>query len=77
MKTGIHPKYGPALITCACGEVVHTRSTTPMLRVEICSKCHPLFTGRQKLIDTEGRVERFQRKYGRKPLASEAPKPEA
>jgi large subunit ribosomal protein L31 len=66
MKTGIHPAYGPALITCACGEVVHTRSTIPMLKVEICSKCHPLFTGRQKLIDSEGRVERFQRKYGRK-----------
>ena len=53
------------MITCACGEVVHTRSTVPLLRVEICSKCHPLFTGRQKLIDTEGRVERFQRKYQR------------
>jgi large subunit ribosomal protein L31 len=68
MKTGIHPAYMPATITCACGEVIHTRCTMPALRVEICSKCHPLFTGRQKLIDTEGRVERFQRKYGRKPL---------
>ncbi len=72
MKSGIHPQYGPAQITCACGEVVQTRSTVPLLRVEICSKCHPLFTGRQKLIDTEGRVERFQRKYGRKPV--ETPK---
>ena len=70
MKTGIHPAYGPAMITCACGEVIYTQSTVPVQRVEICSKCHPLFTGRQKLIDTEGRVERFQRKYGRKPVAS-------
>jgi len=66
MKPAIHPQYMPAIITCACGEVIHTRSTVPVLRVEICSKCHPLFTGRQKLIDSEGRVERFQRKYGRK-----------
>jgi len=70
MKSGIHPEYMPAIITCACGEAIHTQSTVPVLKVEICSKCHPLFTGRQKLIDTEGRVERFQRKYGRKPLAS-------
>ncbi|OGB97912.1 MAG: 50S ribosomal protein L31 [candidate division NC10 bacterium RIFCSPLOWO2_12_FULL_66_18] len=70
MKPAIHPEYMPAIITCACGEAIHTRSTVPVLKVEICSKCHPLFTGRQKLIDTEGRVERFQRKYGRKPLAS-------
>ena len=67
MKAGIHPQYMPTIITCACGEAIHTRSTVPVLKVEICSKCHPLFTGRQKLIDTEGRVERFQRKYGRKP----------
>jgi large subunit ribosomal protein L31 len=72
MKTGIHPAYGPAMITCACGEVIHTQSTVPMLKVEICSKCHPLFTGRQKLIDSEGRVERFQRRYGRKPLTPPA-----
>ncbi len=76
MKPGIHPNYQPTTVTCACGEVVHTRSTVPALRVEICSKCHPLFTGRQKLIDTEGRVDRFRRKYSRKPkeaaLAAEA-----
>ena len=77
MKAGIHPQYVPAMITCACGEVIHTRSTVPVQRVEICSKCHPLFTGRQKLIDSEGRVERFQRKYGRKPLASQVPGAEA
>ncbi len=67
MKPGIHPNYQPTTITCACGEVIHTRSTVPALRVEICSKCHPLFTGRQKLIDTEGRVDRFRRKYRKKP----------
>jgi large subunit ribosomal protein L31 len=66
MKQGIHPEYVNATITCACGEVVRTRSTVPALRVEICSKCHPLFTGKQKLVDTEGRVQRFQRKYGKK-----------
>ncbi len=77
MKAGIHPEYAPAMITCACGEVVHTRSTAPLLKVEICSKCHPLFTGRQKLIDTEGRVERFHRKYGRKPAEDSSAKPEA
>lgn len=72
MKPGIHPNYVPVTISCACGEVIQTRSTTAGLRVEICSKCHPLFTGRQKLIDSEGRVERFQRKYGRKPSADAA-----
>ena len=77
MKPGIHPEYVPAMISCACGEVIHTRSTMPVQKVEICSKCHPLFTGRQKLIDSEGRVERFQRKYGRKPLATTANKSEA
>ena len=66
MKAGIHPEYVETTITCACGEVIHTRSTRPNIRVEICSKCHPFFTGKQKLIDTAGRVERFQRKYGRK-----------
>jgi large subunit ribosomal protein L31 len=71
MKPGIHPNYQPTTVTCACGEVVHTRSTVPALRVEICSKCHPLFTGRQKLIDTEGRVDRFRRKYGGKPKEAE------
>jgi large subunit ribosomal protein L31 len=70
MKPGIHPTYQEARVICACGEVIHTRSTVPEIRVEICSKCHPLFTGRQKLIDTEGRVERFQRKYRRKPAAA-------
>jgi len=77
MKPTIHPPYMPAIITCACGEVIHTRSTVPVQRVEICSKCHPLFTGRQKLIDSEGRVERFQRKYGRKSAATPSTTSEA
>ena len=70
MKPGIHPNYQPTTITCACGAVIRTCSTVPALRVEICSKCHPFFTGRQKLIDTEGRVERFQKKYRRTPKAA-------
>jgi large subunit ribosomal protein L31 len=59
-------------ITCACGEVVHTRSTKPEIRVEVCSKCHPFFTGKQKFMDTAGRVERFQRKYNRPTTTSPA-----
>jgi large subunit ribosomal protein L31 len=69
VKAAIHPEYVETTITCACGEVVHTRSTRSGIRVEICSKCHPFFTGKQKLVDTAGRIERFQRKYGRKPQA--------
>jgi large subunit ribosomal protein L31 len=69
VKATIHPEYLETTITCACGEVIHTRSTRSGIRVEICSKCHPFFTGKQKLVDTAGRVERFQRKYGRKPQA--------
>ena len=65
MKKGIHPEYKPAKITCACGAVIETRSTLGDHGIEICSQCHPLFTGKQKLIDTAGRVERFNRKYGR------------
>jgi large subunit ribosomal protein L31 len=66
MKDGIHPKYEKATIACACGHVIETRSTQPTIHVEICSACHPFFTGKQKLVDTAGRVERFNRKYGRK-----------
>jgi len=60
MKTDIHPKYVEATITCACGEVVKTRSTVEEMRVEICSKCHPIFTGKHKMIDTEGIVDKFK-----------------
>jgi large subunit ribosomal protein L31 len=63
MKDAIHPKYGETTITCACGNVIETRSTVKDLKVEICSACHPLFTGKQKLVDTAGRIERFRRKY--------------
>ena len=64
MKSDIHPEYVETTISCACGESIQTRSTVPNLRVAICSKCHPFFTGRQKLVDTAGRVEKFRRKYG-------------
>ena len=64
MKEGIHPKYQVVEARCACGNTFKTRSTKPELHLEICSACHPFFTGRQKLIDTEGRVERFTKKFG-------------
>ena len=64
MKEGIHPNYKEVEVRCACGNTFKTRSTKPELHLEICSACHPFFTGRQKLIDTEGRVERFTKKYG-------------
>ena len=63
MKANIHPNYVDAVVKCACGETFKTRSTKPEIHLEICSKCHPFFTGKQKLVDTAGRVERFQRKY--------------
>jgi large subunit ribosomal protein L31 len=63
MKTGIHPKYVKVMVSCACGNQFETRSTKPDIRLEICSSCHPFFTGKQKLIDTAGRIEKFQRKY--------------
>ena len=63
MKSAIHPKYHEVMVVCACGETFKTRSTSSELRLEICSKCHPFFTGRQKLIDSAGRVERFQKRY--------------
>src|SRR4030095_1653853 len=64
VKAGIHPKYEEVEVRCACGNTFKTRSTKPALHLEICSACHPFFTGRQKLIDTEGRVERFTKKFG-------------
>ncbi len=66
MKQGIHPNYVDCTITCACGEVFHTHSTKPEIRVEVCSKCHPFYTGKQKLVDTGGRVDRFNRRFGLK-----------
>ncbi|MBI3464513.1 MAG: 50S ribosomal protein L31 [Planctomycetes bacterium] len=64
MKDGIHPKYIEATVTCGCGSTFKTRSTKAAINVEICSKCHPFFTGKVKFVDTAGRVEKFQRKYG-------------
>jgi len=63
MKAKIHPKYEMTKISCACGNVIETRSTVKDLKVEICSTCHPFFTGKQKLVDTAGRIERFRKKY--------------
>ena len=66
MKENIHPKYNQTTITCACGNVIETGSTKSDIRVEICSKCHPFFTGRQKLVDTGGRVDKFKKRFGMK-----------
>jgi large subunit ribosomal protein L31 len=66
MKQGIHPKYHEARVTCACGETFVTGSTKQTIRVEICSKCHPFYTGQRKFVDAEGRVQKFARKYGLK-----------
>ncbi len=63
MKKGIHPKYHEVTVTCSCGNSFSTRSTVKELKVEICSACHPFFTGKEKLLDSAGRVERFKRKY--------------
>jgi large subunit ribosomal protein L31 len=65
VKTGIHPEYHEVQARCACGATWTTHSTKSELKLEICSSCHPFFTGRQKLVDTEGRVERFTKKYGK------------
>ncbi len=64
MKEKIHPEYHKAVVKCACGETFETGSTKKELKVEICSKCHPFFTGRQKFVDTGGRVEKFKKKFG-------------
>lgn len=63
MKEGIHPHYVESKVVCACGHNFETRSTIPLIKLEICSQCHPFFTGRQKLVDTAGRVERFQKRF--------------
>ena len=65
MKKDIHPEYVPAIVSCACGNSFETRATKAKINVEICSSCHPFYTGKQKFVDSEGRVERFQRKYGK------------
>ena len=64
MKEGIHPNYGQTTIRCACGNIIETGSTKKDIRVEVCSKCHPFYTGKQKMVDTGGRVSRFNKKFG-------------
>jgi large subunit ribosomal protein L31 len=80
MKEGIHPDYKPARVVCACGAVIETRSTRGDFHVEICSACHPFFTGKQKILDTAGRIERFRTRYAGSPAKPEpkktAPPPE-
>lgn len=66
MKEGIHPEYKKSIVTCVCGNTFETRSTGGNLHIEICSNCHPFFTGKQKLVDSAGRVERFNKRYAKK-----------
>jgi len=66
LRAGIHPDYKEAIVECACGEKFTTRATMPKFRLDICSKCHPFFTGKQKIVDAEGRVEKFKKKYAKK-----------
>jgi large subunit ribosomal protein L31 len=75
MKQGIHPEYMETIVTCSCGNTFKTRSVKPELHVELCNQCHPFYTGKQKLVDTGGRVERFQRKYAQRARAPQ-PAPE-
>jgi large subunit ribosomal protein L31 len=75
MKQGIHPEYMETIVTCSCGNTFTTRSVKPELHVELCNQCHPFYTGKQKLVDTGGRVERFQRKYAKR-QRQPAPQPE-
>ena len=72
MKADIHPDYVESKVTCSCGNTFTTKSTLPSMRVELCNECHPFYTGKQKLVDSGGRVERFQRRYGRTTAAPAA-----
>ena len=74
MKAGFHPDYKATTITCVCGNVIETRSTKKDIKIEICSNCHPFMTGKQKILDTAGRVEKFKRKYEAKPAVAAAKK---
>lgn len=76
MKKKIHPKYVSCVITCACGNRVETRSTVEKISVDLCSKCHPFFTGRQKIVDSAGRVEKFKKRYAKKKTTPKAQKKE-
>ncbi len=70
MKKDIHPKYIESTVTCACGNTINTKSTKKNIKIEICSKCHPFFTGKQKLVDSAGKIEKFERKYGKNIVSS-------
>ncbi|MDQ6963660.1 MAG: 50S ribosomal protein L31 [Mariprofundales bacterium] len=72
MKSGIHPEYRLSKVSCSCGNMFETRSTKGDMQVEICSNCHPFYTGKQKIVDTEGRVERFYKRYGNKSNGNKA-----
>ena len=74
MRQGIHPEYAETLVTCSCGNTFTTRSTKKELHVELCNQCHPFYTGKQKLVDTGGRVERVQKKYAARPRRGAATK---
>ena len=74
MKEAIHPDYKPAKVVCACGNVIETRSTRGDFHIEICAQCHPFFTGKQKIMDTAGRIEKFKNRYGATPTTAPAPK---
>ncbi len=76
MKEGIHPKYVDCIVTCACGYTFRTKSIKPEIKLDICANCHPYFTGKQKLVDTAGRVEKFKKRYGEKVLPTQRPKKE-
>ena len=65
MKEGIHPKYEKCEVTCGCGFTYETRSTKPVIKIEVCSQCHPFYTGKQKFVDSAGRIEKFRRKYNK------------
>ena len=77
MKTDIHPDYETVTIRCSCGNEIVTRSTASDLRVELCSECHPFYTGKQKLVDTGGRIDRFERRYGRRKKSGAVAEPES
>ncbi len=74
MREGIHPDYKAAKVLCACGNVIETRSVRGDFHIEICAQCHPFFTGKQKIMDTAGRIEKFKTRYGAQPVTSPAPK---
>jgi len=75
MKKGIHPEYNKVVVHCGCGNTFETRSTTKEIHAEICSMCHPFYTGKQKYVDTAGRIERFQKKYGTSYIKGSPPSP--